>query len=168
MNGLNKITKQIYISQLSAFPSECPATYWQMHEIHVHPFFESFSPAPVAKYALKRHHCRYKNFLSFWHMLCNTQQLMTTSDRFSILWSTQFRRHLHLAFKIAKARSTATFAEDKNLLNFFCSWDKLKLLGNGFTNQVFDGYAPSPIRRVLILYPSVKSVGSVSKMLRSA
>ena len=168
MNGLNKITKQIYISQLSAFPSECPVTYWQMHEIHVHPFFESFSPAPVVKYALKRHHCRYKNFLSFWHMLCNTQQLMITSDRFSILWSRQFRRYLHLAFKIAKARSTATFAEDKNLLNFFCSWDKFRLLGNGFTNQVFDGYAPSPIRRVLILYPYVTSVDSVSKMLRSA
>ena len=84
-------------------------------------------------------------------MLCNTQQLMITHDRFSILWSRQFRRHLHLAFKIPKARSTATLAEDKNLLNFFCSWDKFKLFGNGFTSQVFAGYALSPIRRGLIL-----------------
>ena len=83
-------------------------------------------------------------------MLCNTQQLMITSDRFSILWS------------------TATLAEDKNLLNFFCPWDEFKLLGNGFTSQVFAEYAPSPIRRVLILYPSITSVGSISKMLRSA
>ena len=101
-------------------------------------------------------------------MLCNTQQLMMTSDRFSILWSRQFRRHLHLAFKIPKARSTATFAEDKSLLNLFCSWDKFKLLGNGFKSQVFAGYAPSPIRKGLILYPSITSVGSVRKMLRSA
>ena len=42
---------------------ECPVMYWEMHEIHVPPFFES-SPAPVVKYALKCHHCRYKNFLS--------------------------------------------------------------------------------------------------------
>ena len=88
-------------------------------------------------------------------MLCNTQQLLITSDRFSILWSIQFRRYLHLAFKIPKARSTTTLAEDKNLLNFFC-----------FTSQVFAGYAPSLIRRGLILYPSITSVGSVSKMLR--
>ena len=101
-------------------------------------------------------------------MLCNTQQLMITSNRFSILWSRQLRRHLHLAFKIPKACSTATLAEDKNLLNFLCSWDKFKLLGNGFTRQVFAGHAPSPIRRGLILYPSLTSVGSVSKMLRSA
>ena len=99
-------------------------------------------------------------------MLCNTQQLMITSDRFSILWSRQFRRHLHLAFKFRKARLTATLAEDKNL--FFCSWDKFKLLGNGFTSQVFAGYALYLIRRGLILYPSITSVGSVSKMLRSA
>ena len=99
-------------------------------------------------------------------MLCNTQQLLITSDRFSILWSIQFRRYLHLAFKIPKARSTTTLAEDKNLLNFFCSWDKLKLLESGFTSQVFAGYAPSLIRRGLILYPSITSVGSVSKMLR--
>ena len=92
---------------------------------------------------------------------------MITSERFSVLWSGQFRRHLHLAFKIPKVRSTATVAEDKNLLNFFCSWDKFKLFGNGFTSQVFAGYAPSLIRRGLILYPSITSVGSVSKMLRS-
>ena len=84
-------------------------------------------------------------------MLCNTQQLMITSGRFSILWSRQFRRHLHLAFKIPKAHSTATLAEDKNLLIFSGSWDKLKLFGNGFASQVFAGYAPSPIRRGLIL-----------------
>ena len=101
-------------------------------------------------------------------MLCNTQQLMITSDRFSILWSRQFRRLIHLAFKIPKARSAATLAEDKNLLNFFCSWNEFKLLGNGFTSQVFAEYAPSPIRRVLILYPSITLVGSISKMLRLA
>ena len=82
-------------------------------------------------------------------MLHNTQQLMITSDRFSILWSRQFREHLHLAFKITKARSTATLAADKNLLIFFCSWNKFKLLENCFTSQVFAGYAPSPIRRGL-------------------
>ena len=101
-------------------------------------------------------------------MLCNTLQLMITFGRFSILWSRQFRRHLHLTFKIPKAHSTATLAEDKNLLNLFCSWDKLKLLGNGFKSQVFVGYAPSPIRKGLILCPSITSVGSVRKMLRSA
>ena len=101
-------------------------------------------------------------------MLCNTQQLMIISDRFLILWSIQFRRYLHLAFKIRKARSTTTLAEDKNLLNFFCSWDKLKLLESGFTSQVFAGYALSLIRRGLILYPSITSVGLVRKMLRSA
>ena len=101
-------------------------------------------------------------------MLCNTQQLMITSDRCSILWSRQFRRYLHLAFKIPKAHSAATLAEDKNLLSFFCLQDKFKLLGNGFTSQVFAGYALSPIRRGLIFYPSITSVGSVSKLLRLA
>ena len=100
-------------------------------------------------------------------MLCNTQQLMITSSRFSILWSRQFRRNLHLAFKIPKARSTATYAEDKNLLNLFCSWEKFKLSGNGFKSQVFAGYAPSPIKKGLILYPSITSVGWVRKMLLS-
>ena len=100
-------------------------------------------------------------------MLCSTQQPMITSDRFSILWSRQFRTHVHLALKITKAR-TNTLAEEKNLFNFFYSWDKCKLSGNVFTSQVFAGYAPSPIRRDLILYPSITSVGSVSKMLRSA
>ena len=99
-------------------------------------------------------------------MFCNTQQLRVTSDRFTVLWSRQFRRHLHLAFKILKARSTTTLAEDKNLLNFFCSWDKFKLLGNCFTSQVFARYAPSLIRSGLILNPSITSVGPVSKMLR--
>ena len=80
----------------------------------------------------------------------------------------QFRRHLHLAFKNPEARSAATLAEDKSLSNFFCSWDKFKLFGNGFTSQVFVGYAPSPIRRDLISYPSITEVGSVSKMLCSA
>ena len=103
-----------------------------------------------------------------WQVLFNTQQVMIAPDRFSILWSRQFRRNLHLAFKIPKARSTATFAEDKNLLNLFCSWDKFKLLGNGFKSQVFAGYAASPIRKGLILYPSITSVYSVRKMLRSA
>ena len=100
--------------------------------------------------------------------MCNTQQLVITSGRFSILWSREFRRHLHLAFKIPKARSTTTFAEDKNLLNLFCSWDKFKLLGNGFKSQVFAGYAAFSISKGLILYPSITSVGSVRKMLRSA
>ena len=100
-------------------------------------------------------------------MLRNTQQLMITSDRFLILCSIQFRRHLHLAFKIPKTRSTATLAEDKNLFNFFCSWDKFKLLGNGLRSQVFAGYALSPVRRGLIFYPSIASVGSASQMLRS-
>ena len=103
-----------------------------------------------------------------WQMLCNTQQLMITSDSLSILWSRQFRRHLHLAFKIPKSRSTATLAEDKNLLSFFCSWDKFKLLGNGFASQVFAAYVLSPIGRGLIFYPSITSVGSISKMLRLA
>ena len=93
-------------------------------------------------------------------MLCNTQQLLIMSDRFSILWSRQFRSHLHLAFKIPKACSTATLAEEKNLLNLFCSKDKFKLFGNGFTSQVFAGYVPSPIRRGLILYLAITSVGS--------
>ena len=87
---------------------------------------------------------------------------------FLILWSRQFRRYLHLAFKIPKARSIATLAEDKHLLSFFCSWDKFKLLGDGFTSQVFAGYALPPIRRDLILDPSITSVGSVNKILRSA
>ena len=100
-------------------------------------------------------------------MLCNTQQLMITSDRFSIIWSRQFRRDLQLAFKNPKARSTATLAGDKNLLNFFFSLDKFNLFGNGSTNQVFARYAPSPIRRGMIFYPSI-TVRSVAKMLRSA
>ena len=60
MNGLNEITKKItaFLScQHLHSPSECPVTYWQMHEIHVLPFFESFSLAPVVKYAVKRDHC---------------------------------------------------------------------------------------------------------------
>ena len=88
-------------------------------------------------------------------MLCNTQQLMITSDRFSILWSRQFRRDLQLAFKDPKVRSTATLAEDKNLLNFFFSLDKFSLFGNGSTSPVFARYAPSPIRRGMIFYPSI-------------
>ena len=60
------------------------------------------------------------------------------------------------------------FAEYKSLLNFFCSWDKFKLLGNGFKSQIFAGYAASPIRKGLILYPSITSVYSVRKMLHSA
>ena len=79
--------------------------------------------------------------------------------------SRQFRRHVHLAFKIPKARFTATLAGNETLLNFFCSWDKFELLGSGFTIQVFAGYAPSPIRRGLIFYSSIASFGSVSKMI---
>ena len=97
-------------------------------------------------------------------MLCSTQQPMITSDRFSILWSRQFRTHLHLAFKITKTRST--LAEEKNLLNFFCSSVLNANYQEIISSQVFAGYAPPPIRRGLILYPSIKPVGSVSKMLR--
>ena len=96
-------------------------------------------------------------------MLCNTRQLTITSARFSILCSRQFRRYLHLAIKNPKARSTATLAEDKNLLIFFCSWDKFILLGNGLTSQVFAGYAQSPNRRGLILYTTITSVGQLAK-----
>ena len=52
-------------------------------------------------------------------------------------------------------------SEDKNLLNLFCSWDKFRLLGNGFKSQVFAGYAPSLIRKGLILYIPINEYQSI-------
>ena len=79
-----------------------------MHEIHVPPFFEFFSPAFVVKFALKCYHCRYKNLFSSGKCCAIHNIPMIMPNTFSLLWSKQFRTYLHLAFKIPKARSKNT------------------------------------------------------------
>ena len=66
-----------------------------------------------------------------------------TLGTFSMLASSVFNKHLHLAFIKPKALSKETRKEDNTLLNHFSFLDKAVVKLNGLTNQLRSGKPPS-------------------------
>lgn len=102
--------------------------------------------------------------LLIWQILCIIKHVTITLATFSLLWSRQFNRHLHLAFKIPIVPSSGFLTKHNDLLKSFCSVDKFALVRYSFTSHVHTGYAPSLIRSTLTFSPPTILVGSISKL----